>query len=172
MPDPLDPTDVIYSVFSGTIVRYAGFFGVAFGGQFVGEQIHGAPARLVALKTQGIRALFDWFEVDALMLPAQWLLTLFVSFAWWTFPLALLIVFLFVALSRDADLSTVLLALAVVQPIASFIVQQRLSPLTGMDLSFAIGLLIVFVAATVGLVLWWRRMSNELPDTEPETDEL
>lgn len=172
MPDPLDPTDAIYSAFSDTIVRMFGFFTVAFGGQFVGEQIHGAPARLVALKSQGIGALLDWFEVDVLMIPAHWLFTLFSSLLWWTAPLALLIAFLFVANYRGADMFSALLILGVAQPITSFFVQQRLSPLTGMDLSFAIVLLAAFNVATVSLLLWWRRMSNELPDAEPETDEL
>jgi len=173
MPDPLDPTDAFFAAVKEGFARFGGAVAVSLGGHVLGSQAHGLATALATLPRGGWNSLPAALETDAGVLFMSWLGTFIGSFAmpraWVFLPLD---AWLLARLRTAPDPFHCLLALAVVQPVHTFVVRERFAPLSGMTLAAAVGLLAGCVAVTAGLVLWWRFVAEHAPEPHAETGEM
>jgi hypothetical protein len=172
MPDPLDPTDAIVSAFTDMWKRSGAFLAVSAGAAFLGWNIHNSPGVFTSFSTQGFGAILQVYESIDPSLLLGWLGMMVHSlFIIWTLPFVLLYVWLLARLWRDGDLFQVLFLLAISHSVHTFIYLQRTDPLSGTALAGAMGMLIAAEAITVGLLLWWRHVSDNAPVELPAQHE-
>jgi hypothetical protein len=169
MPDPLDPTDAIVSAFTDIWKRCGAFLAVTAGAAFLGWNIHNAPNVIANFGTLGFGAIRQVYESIDPSLAAGWFMMMAHSlFILWTLPFALLYLWLLAKLFRDGDLFQILVLLAVAHPIHTFIYLQRVDPINGPQLAGAIGMLLFAEIVTMGLIIWWRHVSENAPLETPD----
>jgi hypothetical protein len=174
VPDPLDPTDAFFSAFTGMWVRTLAFLAVSGGAALAGLHLHEAPALWADMNARGLQAVWTAAgQIDA-GLALGWLGMMAHSFfIIWTLPFVLGWLALLWRLWREADLFTVLFFVGLAQAVHVFVYRQCTDPRHGSELAWAVGLLVIFLPAAAGLVLWWRHTSihaPELPSTEQEPE--
>jgi len=169
MPDPLDPADAFTSAIGGAFLGFAAVIGVSLGGHFMGLVLHEIAPAIAALPTSGWPS-FSGIEPGEVFF--SWLAVIVGSFATWRgWPFLIFEIWLLARLRSGAEFFPTLLALAIVQPLHTLVVLDRFSSGTGLDLAIGLGLWFVLSIVTAGLVLWWRRMSDEAPPPESENIE-
>lgn len=171
MPDPLDPTDALFSAFTDSFVRYGSVFAASFGGHVLGTQSHASSGLFSALPSMGFAAVRDFIHVEGWSLILTWWRSLGVGLsiplAW---PFIGLLAWQVYRLRTDAELFQIIFWITVTQPPLSFIVTQQFSPLSGNALGLSVGVLVVSVIVTAGLLLWWRHTSETAPAPETESE--
>lgn len=171
MPDPLDPTDAFFSAFNGSFLLFGAVLAVSLGGHVLGGQIHELAICLAAFSSSGWSAFSGFFDLDPLELVLSWFGVLMGSFATaWCWPFIGLDVWLLARLRAGSELFPILLAMALVQPVHTFVVMQRCAPLVGTELSIGCGLLVLSLITTASLMLWWRHTSDAAPDPAPDAE--
>ena len=170
MPEPLDPTDAIYSAFGGVFVTFGTIMGVSLGGHVLGSALHWIAPAIAALPSAGLVA-FGGSGMHPLFLIVTWFATFIGSFAtWFCWPFLIFDAWLILRLRCGMELFTAALVLALVQPLHSLLMAHRFQQLAGTALAVALGLWLVLGVITAGLALWWRRVSSEAPEPEPEPE--
>ena len=171
MPDPLDPMDAIVSAFTDMWKRTGAFLAVTAGAAFLGWNVHNAPnvlASFVTLKFAAIRQAYE--SIDPSLIAGWFYMMVHSLFIPWTLPFVLFYIWLMVKVWRDGDLFQVLFFLAVSHSAHTFIYLQRMQPLSGGALAGAIGMMVVCEIVTMGLLLWWRHVSENAPEIRNERE--
>lgn len=169
MSDSLDPGDAFLSALGGAFLGFAAVIGVSLGGHFMGLVLHETAPAIAALSIRGFPSPGD---IDISEVLFSWFGVIVGSFATWRgWPFIIFDIWLLARLRSGAGFFPTLLTLALVQPLHSLLVLDRFSSRTALELAIAFGLWIVLAIVTAALVLWWRRMSDEAPLSEPEETE-
>ncbi|HET6409339.1 MAG TPA: hypothetical protein VFG14_15740 [Chthoniobacteraceae bacterium] len=173
MSDPLDPMDALVGGVTDSVKRLLAFVVVTAGAAILGYNVHEIPTHLSALRTGGfssVLAALQQFDASA---PIAWMVMMLHSLIiWYLFPMVLLYFALLVWLWKGEDMFNILLGLALLQPLHTFLYMQRSSPLVAGDLALAIGALVIAEVSLAALILWWRNVSENAPlppsEAEPE----
>jgi hypothetical protein len=174
MSDSLDPGDAIVEGATEAVKRLLAFLLVSGGAAILGKNLHEAPGHIASIQTNGVMSGLDFFKDFSVVSPALWVLMMLHStFIWYLLPFLGAYVWLLAQLWRGADMFNVLLALALIHPLHTFIYMQRADPLPPGDLILASALLVVCELGLAGLILWWRHIRESAPlEPEPSEPEL
>jgi hypothetical protein len=174
MSDSFDPGDAIVEGATDAVKRLVAFLLVSGGAAILGSNLHEAPGHIASIQANGLGSALDFLKDFSILSPALWVLMMFVSiFVWYLLPFMVAYIWLLVRLWRGEDTFNVLLALALIHPLHTFIYLQRMDPLSIGDLILASALLVVCEAGFAGLVLWWRHVREDAPlEPEPPEPEL
>lgn len=173
MPDSLDPTEAIFEGATEGVKRLLAFGLVTAGAAMMGLNLHEFPTHIASLQTKGIGAVFDIIGQFDSGSPFLWLLMMLHStMIWYLLPFVAVFGILLFRLWGGAEMFNILLALAVIHPVHTFLYVQGQSPLVPGDLILASAALVVCELSIVGLILWWRYVKENAPpppaETEPE----
>jgi hypothetical protein len=171
MSDSLDPLNAIVSGFTDSITRFLGVMAASFGGHVLGLQVHSFAPVIASIPTMGVGAFGTGFDIDLGKVVLSWFGTFLGSVAIpWCWPFLALDLWLLTRLRLTGEVFSVIVILAAVQPIHTFLVQQRFSPLNGGQVAIGMGLLVLSAIVTTALLLWWRHTSDHAPDPLPDEE--
>lgn len=170
MPDSLDPTSAIFEGLTSSITRFGLFFLATGGSAALGMNIHQITS--LTLSANPWSSLLDMVSQATRGLPLMWLKMMASSVAtWWLAPFLVCWLFLAVLLWRGRDLFLVLFILVLTHSLHAFLyVFSRASYTSGQKEAICIAMLIC-EGSLAALMIWWRRVSNEAPESEPTDPE-
>ena len=171
MSDSLDPTDAIVGGITDAVKRLVAFLVVTAGAAVLGFNLHSAPKHIAAIRVNGFGAISGFFEQFSALSPAGWILMMLHStIIWYLLPLLLVHFWLLIRLWQGGDMFSILLGVALLHPVHTFLYMQRADPLIGGDVVLGAALLVVSEVALAGLILWWAHVRENAPVQEEETE--
>jgi hypothetical protein len=169
MPQPLDPTDAMFSAASGFFVRIGCFGAITLGGHCFGLLMYHAPAVLAALAAGGTS--MPYVDLNLWSILGSWVGVMIMSFfKLATLPFILFALWSFFRVHWGCELFRPLLFFGLAQPIHTLVALQQFDPLTTGEFWAALALILMIEGIAAALVIWWWNSIQDTPDLPPEPE--
>jgi hypothetical protein len=170
MPEPLDPTDAIFSAASGFFVRFGWFAAITLGGHCFGLQMTIVPDIIGSLNPANGMAM-PGLELDPWIILGSWIAVMLGSFfKLATLPFILFAIWSFYQVLWGSELFRPLFLFGLAQPIHTVVAIHHFNPMSAGALWSALGLTLLVEAIAAALVIWWWNTIQNSPQlpAEPE----